>query len=108
ANFVADVINKTLFTLITSCTKADGIRDYFFVSAIGYSGSDARSLWKEAKGYDLLLPLSYLAKHPLRIEERTKLVTRDDGETVSQRAKFPVWIEPKNRGRTSMCAGLRI
>jgi hypothetical protein len=26
AEFVADVLNKTIYTLITNCTKADGVR----------------------------------------------------------------------------------
>ena len=34
AAFVADVLNKTLYTLVTSCTKADGIRSYFDVGVI--------------------------------------------------------------------------
>jgi len=29
ADFVADVLNKTLYTLVTTCSKADGVRDYF-------------------------------------------------------------------------------
>jgi hypothetical protein len=29
ADFVADVLNKTIYTLVTNCTKADGVRNYF-------------------------------------------------------------------------------
>ena len=39
SEFVADVLNKTLYTLVTNCSKADGVRDYFDVGVIGYSGA---------------------------------------------------------------------
>jgi hypothetical protein len=39
ASFVADVLNKTLYTLITSCSKSDGVRNYFDVGVISYAGS---------------------------------------------------------------------
>src|SRR5215471_6623761 len=43
AAFLADVLNKTLYTLITNCSKADGVRDYFHVAVVAYGGEDARS-----------------------------------------------------------------
>ena len=43
ANFLADVLNKTLYTLITNCSKADGVRDYFHVGVVAYGGDDARN-----------------------------------------------------------------
>ena len=39
AEFVADALNKTIYTMITNCTKADGVRNYFEVGVIGYGGS---------------------------------------------------------------------
>jgi hypothetical protein len=41
ASFLADVVNKTLCTLITTSSKADGVRDYFYVGVIAYSGGGA-------------------------------------------------------------------
>ena len=38
ADFVADVLNKTLYTLVTSCSKSDGVRNYFDVGVISYRG----------------------------------------------------------------------
>src|SRR5438309_8387241 len=43
AAFLADVLNKTLYTIITSCSKADGVRDYFHVGVVAYSGDAARN-----------------------------------------------------------------
>src|SRR3982074_3903716 len=42
AAFLADVLNKTLYTLITSCSKAEGVRDYFHVGVVAYGGGEAR------------------------------------------------------------------
>src|SRR5437870_4103291 len=39
ADFVADVLNKTLYTVVTNCTKADGIRPYFDIGVIAYGGA---------------------------------------------------------------------
>src|SRR5262249_61312568 len=41
AAFLADVLNKTLYTLIASCSKADGVRDYFHVGVVAYGGNGA-------------------------------------------------------------------
>ena len=43
SEFLADVLNKTLYTIITTCSKADGIRDYFHIGVVAYSGKDARN-----------------------------------------------------------------
>src|SRR5262249_58551004 len=43
ADFVADVLNKTLYTLVTSCSKAEGVRNYFDVGVIAYGGSEGAS-----------------------------------------------------------------
>jgi hypothetical protein len=108
AVFLADVINKTLSTLITTCTKSDGVRDYFFVAIVGYSGHGARAEIAGPARSPLAVPISYLASHPLRIEERERRVEADTAEPVSIRIKFPIWVEAKSQGKTSMCAGLRL
>src|SRR6266851_62307 len=43
ADFVADVLNKTLYTLITTCSKAEGVRSYFDVGVIAYGGKEVAS-----------------------------------------------------------------
>ena len=39
AEFVSDVLNRTLYTLITNCSKADGVRHYFDVGVLAYGGA---------------------------------------------------------------------
>jgi hypothetical protein len=36
AEFVADVLNRTLMNVVTRCTKVDGVRHYFEAGVIGY------------------------------------------------------------------------
>jgi hypothetical protein len=106
ATFLADVLNKMLYTIITNCSKADGIRDYFHVGVLAYSGTDARNGFQGVLADASLHPISRIAELPLRIETRVKKVVEGNDEIVEQHIKFPVWFEPHSRGKTPMCAGL--
>ena len=103
AQFVVDVLNRTLATLITRCTKSEGTRDYFEVGVLGYSGSVAENGLSGALSSTILHPISRIEAHPLRVEDRTKRVDDGAGGLVNQTIKFPVWFEPKAAGGTPMC-----
>ena len=77
AGFVADVLNKTLYTLVTTCSKADGVRNYFDVGVIAYGGSEVASGFAGALSEAIVHPINAISEHTLRIEERQKKV--DDG-----------------------------
>jgi hypothetical protein len=106
AAFLADVLNKTLYTIITNCSKADGVRDYFHVGVVAYGGEDARNGFKGALDGEPLHAISRLAEAPLRVETRSKKVAGPDGDLVEQSVRFPIWFEPRGHGKTAMCAGL--
>jgi hypothetical protein len=106
AAFLADVLNKTLYTIITNCSKADGVRDYFYVGVVAYGGEDARNGFQGALEGDSLHAISRLAEAPLRIETRSKKVAGLDGDVIEQSVRFPIWFEPRSQGKTAMCAGL--
>jgi hypothetical protein len=106
SEFVADVLNKTLYTLVTNCSKADGVRNYFDVGVIGYSGSGVANGLAGALGAAALHPIAAVAEAPLRVEERVRAVDDGAGGIVEQKAKFPVWFEPRNDGGTPMRAAL--
>ncbi|MCW5675379.1 MAG: VWA domain-containing protein [Xanthobacteraceae bacterium] len=108
AGFVADVLNKTIQTIAVHCTKSDGVRDYFEIGVVAYSGTTAR--------YDLpgmlaergICPISAVAANPLRVESRKQQISdAADRPTVAD-VKFPVWFEKRSKGSTSMCAGLNL
>jgi len=100
------VLNKTLYTIITSCSKADGVRDYFHMGVVAYGGEAARNGFQGALEGEALHAVSRLAEAPLRVETRTKKVAGLKGDLVEQSVRFPIWFEPRSQGKTSMCAGL--
>lgn len=106
ADFVADVLNKTLYTLVTSCSKADGVRRYFDVGVIAYSGSDVASGFGGALSGGIVHPINAISEHTLRVEERKKKVDDGAGGVVELKIKFPVWFDPKSAGGTPMRAAL--
>src|SRR4029077_622019 len=75
AAFLADVLNKTLYTIITNCSSSDGVRDYFHVGVVAYGGkNEAGNGFQGALGEEPLHVISRLAEAPLRVETRTKKV----------------------------------
>ena len=105
ARVLADVINRLLQNLILRCAKEDGVRDYFYIGVVGY-GERVQPLIRPAEGYghaEDLIPVSYLAERPLRLEERIKKVPDGAGGLVEQRVKFPVWFDPYAKNGTPMC-----
>jgi hypothetical protein len=106
SSFLADVLNKTLYTIITNCSKADGVRDYFHIGIIAYGGDSARNGFCGRLGQEPLQPVSGIAEMPLRVETRTKTLVGPNDRVIEQSIKFPIWFEPRSRGKTATCAGL--
>lgn len=106
AQFVADVLNKTLYQLVIRCTRADGVRNYFDVGVIAYGDSVRSGFTGELSG-KILHPLSDVEANPLRIEERVKRVPDGAGGLADQPTKFPVWFDPKSSGGTPMTEAMR-
>ena len=107
ANFVADVLNKTLYELIIRCTTAEGVRNYFDIGVLAYGGSGVSSGFGGALSHSIVHPISEIEANPLRLEERSKRVPDGAGGLVDQSVKFPVWFDPISSGGTPMCDGLR-
>ncbi|WP_186032261.1 VWA domain-containing protein [Burkholderia gladioli] len=106
AQFVADVLNRTLANLIVRCRKSDGVRDYFDVGVLGYGGDSVSNGFHGALSQAPLQRISLIEGSPLRIEERKKKVDDGAGGLVEQSTKFPVWFEPKADGGTPMRAAI--
>jgi hypothetical protein len=106
ASFVADVLNKTLYTLITSCSKSDGVRNYFDVGVIAYAGTQVMGGFGGALSEGILHPIQAISENTLRVEERKKKVDDGAGGIVELKTKFPVWFDPKSQGGTPMRAAL--
>src|SRR5437764_10677940 len=106
AAFVADVLNKTIYTLVTSCSKSDGVRNYFDVGVIAYGGSEVTTGFGGALSDAIVHPIQAISEHTLRIEERKKKVDDGAGGIVELKTKFPIWFDPKSIGGTPMRAAL--
>lgn len=106
AQQVADVLNRTITSLITRCTKSDGTRDYFHLGVISYSGNGVLNAFKGELESKILHPISSIEVSPLRIEERMKKIDDGAGGIIEQSVKFPVWFEPHAHGGTPMRAAL--
>src|SRR5262245_32779872 len=92
ADFVADVLNKTLYTLVTTCSKADGVRNYFDVGVIAYGGTEVVSGFGGALAGGIVHPINAISEHTLRVEERQKKVDDGAGGILELKTKFPVWF----------------
>ena len=102
AGVVADAVNRLLQNVVLRSAKADGVRDYFHVGVIGYGKSIKAGLGGKIP-HDILIPISRLGDHPLRIENRKKVSPDGAGGVIEQTVKFPVWFDPEATGPTPMC-----
>jgi hypothetical protein len=107
SRIVADVLNKTLFTLITRCTKSDGVRNYFDIGVIGYGGDSFYNGFRGQLSNAILHPISRIESSPIMIEERIKKLGDGVGGVIEQKIKFPVWFKPQASGSTPMCQAIR-
>jgi hypothetical protein len=102
AGVVADALNRLIQNVVLRSAKADGVRDYFRVGVIGY-GQSVRAGLGGSVPFNILVPVSQLGAHPLRVETRTKLIPDGVGGVVEQKVKFPVWFDAEASGQTPMC-----
>ena len=103
AQFVADVLNKTLYQLVTRCKRPEGVRNYFDVGVIAYSGNGAQNGFGGNLAGTYLRSIAEVEANPLRVDDRVKKVSDGAGGLVEQSAKFPVWFDPISSGGTPMC-----
>jgi len=94
AQYLARVVDSAIAELAVRCNKADGIRDYFHIAALGYgNGTVASAFGGSLAGLDWL-PVSRIAATPSSIE-------REPGS-----APRPRWVEAIAEGDTPMRAAM--
>lgn len=108
ANFLADVLNRSLMELVIRCRKAEGVLNYFDIGVIAYSGRGVGPGFGGALAGSHLCEIAALARSPVRVETRKKRVPDGAGGLVETEVKFPVWFDPEASGGTPMCAALRM
>jgi hypothetical protein len=105
ADAVADSINRLLYTLVLRCVWGQQVLDRFHVGVIGYGRQVTSGLGGPLAGRDLV-PVSEVARSPLRVEQRVNKVDDGRGHLVEQPVRFPIWFEPAADGKTPMVAAL--
>jgi hypothetical protein len=105
ADALADAINRLLQNLVIRCAKEDGVRDYFYVSVIGY-GTQVGPAFSGSLAGKETVPISEVGNMPARIEQRTKKVDDGAGGLTDQSIRLPIWIDPVAGGGTPMCQAL--
>lgn len=106
AKEAADAINRQIGEFIGRCTKSDGIRDYFYISVIGY-GFKAGMARPLLSG-DPIQPISELANHPLRTEKRVMKVSDGEGGLIDVDYELGIWFDPVAASDTPMVKALTI
>ncbi len=104
---VADAVNRLLQNLVIKCTKSEGIRDYYYVSVIGYGGRGVGPAFAGSLKDKQLIAISDIGNNPYRLEERRKKVEDSSGNVVEQVVKSPVWFDPVAYGGTPMNSALQ-
>lgn len=100
---VADALNNLLRELSIMSSRSGHLKDYFYVSVVGYGAHVGSTFGGALAGRDLV-PISEVAENPLLIDERMKKVPDGAGGLVEQRIRFPIWVEPAAANGTPMCA----
>src|SRR3989338_4991999 len=67
ADFLADVVNKTLYDLVMRCTKPEEVRNYYHVAILGYGAGVGAAFGGSLAGRDLI-SISEVADAPVRVE----------------------------------------
>ena len=105
-------LNAWLQNLSIACSKAEGFKDYFDISIIGY-GSDQQA--NPIIGPAIIGPLAgrevvtiaELAENPARIDTVTAVMPDEEtGEMLEMPQQMPVWIDPVLQGATPICSAI--
>lgn len=104
---VADALNRLIGEIAIRCAKQEAVRDYFTLALIGYGGT-AHPAWGGDLSGQLAVPISAVDAHPIRYDQRTRMMDDGAGGLVPQTVDFPVWLEPAAASGTPMCAALQL
>jgi len=105
-------MNAWLAHLVISCSKSDGIRDFFDVAILGYSTDEqanpiiSSAMIGPLAGRDIVTT-SEICDHPVRIDTVTASIPDEDtGEMVAVPQQTPIWIDPVTRGWAPTCSAI--
>ncbi len=104
AEAVATITNDLLFELIERARRDDGVRNYYDLTVLGYSGDNqVCSLLPEGRK---MISISDLAQMPVPMRTETVEHRLPDGSVALRDIPTPAWIEPRAAGQTPMYEAL--
>lgn len=104
AEAVTAIANDLLFELIERARRDDGVRDYYDLAAVGYSGDD--EIRPLLPGGRSMMSVSELAALEMPVRTQTVEHRLPDGTIALREIPSPAWIEPCAAGQTPMYQAL--
>ncbi len=112
AEAVAEVTNQLLSELIERAKQQEGVRDYYDLAVIGYSGDGVKSILPNSEEEDTsnvkFISVEQLSKLNQTTKSRTKEIILPDNRSLTIMTNDNVWVTPKANGTTPMFEGLNI
>ncbi len=102
AEMVTEVANDLISELLERSRRSEGVRDYYDIAVIGYSGEGVQTLLSE----DNYLSISELSKRPPAQHRVRREYQLSSGERRLLSHLVRSWIEPKATGSTPMYEAL--
>ena len=105
ADAVASITNGMLFELIERARRSDGVRDYYDIAVLGYSGDD--EVYSLLPGSREAISVTELAAGEPPLKTEIVEYRLPDGSNALREISTPAWVEPEAVGQTPMCEALR-
>lgn len=105
AEAVSSVANDLLFELIERSRRSDGVRNYYDIAVLGYSGDD--QVASLLPGGAEMLSVSELASLEVPLRREVVECRLPDGTISLREIPSPCWVAPKAAGQTPMCEAMR-
>lgn len=105
AEAVAAITNGLLFELIERARRSDGVRDYYDIAVLGYSGDDeVRSLLPDGRE---MISVAELARLEPPLKSEVVEFRLPDGGVSLRAIPTPAWVVPEAAGQTPMGEAFR-
>ena len=105
ADAVASITNGMLFELIERARRSDGVRNYYDIAVLGYSGND--EVYSLLPGGREMISVTELAAVEPSLKTEVAEYRLPDGSNALREISTPAWVEPEAVGQTPMCEALR-
>ncbi len=101
AELVAMICNEYILNLLLRAKRSEGVRDYYDVLVVGYSGRGVTPLLGEYEG-DIFIPITQIESRALDSKVVKMECTLPDGSAKIVDKREMRWIEPLHVGTTPM------